>query len=130
MGNLMKSLYIFIGILALVVGAIGAFLPVLPTTPFLLLALYCFAKGSERWHNWFISTKLYKRHLEDFVERRALTLKQKASILLFADLMLIFPLVALNNAIRLILVLLITYKYYYFIFKIKTIKSSKNEEKI
>lgn len=130
MGNLIKSLYILLGLVALVVGAVGAFLPILPTTPFLLLSLYCFSKGSKRWHSWFISTKLYKKHLEDFVRRRALTLKKKALILLFADIMLIFPLIILNNYVRVLLVLLILYKYYYFIFKIKTINSDNIEEKV
>ncbi len=124
MNKILKGLYIAVGILALIVGGIGAALPILPTTPFLLLALYCFAKGSERWHRWFIKTKLYKKYLEDFVNHRAMTLKQKLSILLFADFMLMFPLIIIEKtSFRLFIILLILIKYYYFFFRIRTIKA-------
>ncbi len=127
MNKLLKGVYIAVGILALIVGGIGAALPVLPTTPFLLLALYCFAKGSERWHRWLIKTQLYKKHLEDFVNHRAMTLKQKLSILLFADFMLMFPLIIIDKtAFRLFIILLILIKYYYFFFRIRTIKADEN----
>jgi len=127
MKNLIKGIYIFLGMLALIIGAIGAALPILPTTPFLLLALYCFAKGSKRWHDWFVGTKLYKSYLEDFVQKRAMTLKQKISILLFADFMLLFPLILLSKPVKLFIVMVILFKYYYFLFKIKTISIDNNE---
>ena len=77
MKSIKKYIYITVGLIAVVLGAIGVALPILPTTPFLLLASYCFARGSERFNNWFINTKLYKNHLESFVNERAMTLKQK-----------------------------------------------------
>ena len=100
----MKILYLILGFISLILGLIGIIMPVLPTTPFLLLTLYCFSKGSEKWKNWFISTKIYKNHLENFVEKKAITLKQKISILLMADLMLMFPFVfSPSNSINKIL---------------------------
>ena len=127
MKNIIKTIYIFLGIIALLIGAIGAVLPILPTTPFLLLALYCFAKGSKRWHDWFVGTRLYKSYLEDFVQRRAMTLKQKISILVFADIMLLFPLILLSKPLKIFIVLVILFKYYYFVFRIKTISVDNNE---
>ena len=61
-----KPFWIALGFIALALGAIGVPLPLLPTTPFLLLAAFCFAKGSERLNHWFKSTRLYKNHLESF----------------------------------------------------------------
>ena len=61
----------------LILGVVGIFLPILPTTPFLLLTLYSFAKGSSRLEQWFLGTKLYQKHLKSFNERRALTKKSK-----------------------------------------------------
>ena len=77
MSKVKKGIYICIGLVAFALGAIGVILPILPTTPFLLLASFCFAKGSERFNTWFINTKVYKKHLESFVKERAMTLKQK-----------------------------------------------------
>ena len=59
---MIKVIYIMIGCISVGFGAEGSVIPVLPTVPFLLLAAYCFARSSEKLHNWFTSTKLYKDH--------------------------------------------------------------------
>lgn len=123
MNKIKKYIYITIGLMSFALGAIGVALPILPTTPFLLLASFCFAKGSERFNTWFVNTKIYKKHLESFVKERAMTLKQKVCLLAFADFMLAFPLIILDNLhVKIFLVALILFKFYYFIFRIKTIK--------
>lgn len=128
MSKVKKGIYICIGLVAFALGAIGVILPILPTTPFLLLASFCFAKGSERFNTWFISTKVYKKHLESFVKERAMTLKQKVILLAFADTMIAIPLITVDVLpMRITLIALILFKLYYFIFKIKTITP---EEKV
>lgn len=128
MKNIIKSpiklLWIMIGIVSMVLGAIGVVLPVLPTTPFLLLASFCFAKGSDRFHKWFIGTKLYKKHLESFVTSRSMTLKTKLCILLPASAMLILAMLAMSNIYgRVFIVFLIIFKYIYFFTRIETVKA-------
>lgn len=128
MKNIIKSpiklLWLMIGIVSMVLGAIGVVLPVLPTTPFLLLASFCFAKGSDRFHKWFIGTKLYKKHLESFVTSRSMTLKTKLCILLPASAMLILAMLAMSNIYgRVFTVFLIIFKYIYFFTRIETVKA-------
>lgn len=128
MKNIIKSpiklLWLMIGIVSMVLGAIGVVLPVLPTTPFLLLASFCFDKGSDRFHKWFIGTKLYKKHLESFVTSRSMTLKTKLCILLPASAMLILAMLAMSNIYgRVFIVFLIIFKYIYFFTRIETVKA-------
>jgi uncharacterized protein len=130
MSRFIKLLYIIIGFIALGFGVLGLILPVLPTTPLLLLASYCFVKGSERFERWFKGTRIYKRHLETFVKERAMTLKQKLTILLFADLMIAITFFLMDNfMVRLLLVFIVFYKYYYFIYKIKTVPETAVQNK-
>lgn len=123
MNKLKRIIYVLLGILAFILGAIGVILPVLPTTPFLLLASFCFVKGSDRFNKWFIETKIYKKHLETFVKERAMTLRKKIVLIVFADTMMIMAMLAVKNKYMTIgMIILILYKLYYFKFKIKTIK--------
>lgn len=119
----MKIIYFILGLIFTAIGAIGVILPVLPTTPFLLLALFLFAKSSDKAKQWFMQTSLYRHHMEDFVNRREMHLKSKIMILGFASSMLMIAFFMMHNIYgRLTIIVLMCIKYYYFIFKIKTIK--------
>lgn len=118
----MKYIYICLGFFFIIFGGIGAVLPILPTVPFLLLASLCFAKGSDRFYKWFKSTKLYKNNLEDFEKSRSMKLKTKLCILIPVSLMLILAFFMMSNVYgRTAIILVLLCKYYFFIFKIKTI---------
>lgn len=121
-GDSLKYIFIISGFICVIIGAVGVALPILPTTPFLLVASVCFAKGSNRFNNWFKSTKLYKNNLESFEKNRCMTLKTKLCILIPVTTFLLVALLAMSNlAGRITIIALIIVKYYYFIFKIKTI---------
>ena len=123
MSKIKKGFYISVGLLFVGLGTIGVILPILPTTPFLLLASACFVRGSDKFDKWFKGTNLYKNNLESFVNNRSMTMKTKVSILLFADVMLAFPLIILDSLVmKFILIFIILFKFYYFMFRIKTIK--------
>lgn len=125
MKKTVNILWLILGWLSLAIGSIGVVLPVLPTTPFLLVASFSFAKGSDRFHRWFTGTKLYKKHLEDFVTDRAMTLKTKFGILLPASAMLIIAMLLVPSIhFRIFIVFLIIFKYVYFFTKIETIKGA------
>ena len=127
--NPFRIIWLLAGFLAMGIGAVGVALPVLPTTPFLLLASFCLAKGSDRFHRWFTGTKLYKRHLESFVKNRSMTLKTKFSLLIPASCMLVLALLAMPNIYgRLFIVFLIIFKYVYFFTRIKTLPAGYRME--
>ena len=111
-----------LGFIALGLGTVGAVLPLLPTVPFLLLACFCFATGSKRFHRWFTGTRLYKKHLEEFVRTRAMTLRKKLTICIPVAALLIFWIIVLPNWIhRVGIIVLMLFKWYYFAFRIKTV---------
>ncbi|GAB5615101.1 YbaN family protein [Faecalimonas hominis] len=119
----MKFIWITIGFVTMAIGGLGVILPVLPTTPFLLVSSFCFAKGSKRFHNWFTGTQLYKKHLDSFVKDRSMTLKTKWCILLPASFMLIIAMIMMQNIYgRIFILILIGFKYIYFFTKIQTKK--------
>ena len=85
-----KTIYIVLGCIGVGLGAVGAVLPLLPAFPFLLLAAFCFAKSSERLHNWFINTKLYKKNLESYVKGKGMTWSTKIRIMITVTLSVLF----------------------------------------
>jgi len=119
-----KWFYLAFGFLSLGLGTVGIFLPVLPTTPFYLLTAFCFSRGSKRWDRWFRGTKLYKRHLEEFITTRAMTWKSKILIFAFAATMMTISAVMVNKLpMTIAIACLLLFQLYYFIFRIKTIRS-------
>ena len=116
MKKLVKGLFVMGGFVCVGLGILGILLPILPTTPFLLLASVCFVKGSTRFDNWFQSTSLYQK-----------TRRQKWTILLMADAMLCVPFFLVDSVVmRVGLLTLVVAKFYYFFFKIDTIQHDKN----
>jgi uncharacterized membrane protein YbaN (DUF454 family) len=121
MRRLLKPLFIALGLLCLALGTLGIFLPVLPTTPLYLATLFCFARGSERMHNWFVGTKLYKKYLDRFVRERSLPLRTKMAICIPVSTILIITIYfAPIWHLQVLIVVLMLIKWYFFIFKIKT----------
>ncbi len=125
----MKYIFIILGFIFLGIGVVGIYLPLLPATPFLLLATACFAKGSERFHKWFISTNIYKNNIEPIKENKGLTMKKKIKILSMITFFIAisFYVVKISHA-RICLVLVLIFHYIYFFAKIKTVPEVANAE--
>ena len=83
MKNLKKKIYICVGLLAVGLGIIGAFLPIMPTVPFLLVALFCFEKSSKKYHDMILNNKYFGKVLRDYYEGKGLTTSVKIKAILF-----------------------------------------------
>jgi uncharacterized membrane protein YbaN (DUF454 family) len=77
-----RNFWLALGYIGLILGAIGATVPMLPAFPFLLLAAYSFGKSSERLYNWFIGTELYKNNLESYVSGKGMTRYTKIKVII------------------------------------------------
>lgn len=72
-----RGLYLSIGVTALFMGILGIFLPVLPTTPFILLAAGCFARSSERFHGYLLNHRIAGPIIYEWCEYRSVTRQVK-----------------------------------------------------
>jgi uncharacterized membrane protein YbaN (DUF454 family) len=90
-----RTLVLILGFLALGLGSLGTIVPLLPTTPFILLATICFSYSSERFYKWTKNNPLFAPYIENYMEKRGLTksFKIKNIVILWVSLsisMLIF----------------------------------------
>lgn len=121
-----RIFWIAAGFLCMGLGTIGVILPILPTVPFYMGTVFCFAKSSKRLHRWFLGTRLYRRHLESFVNRRAMTWRTKLSIvgMVTAVMAVGFWMMQEVPVGRLFLALVWLGHLYYFFFRVKTCKQT------
>jgi len=120
-----RYVYIAVGILFLGLGIAGTVLPFIPTTPLILLTAICFGKSSHRLHTWFLSTRFYRKNLESFVERRAMTIKTKLKLLTAVTVFMGFSFIMMYImsapfVARIVLAVVWLCHVVYFGFKIKT----------
>lgn len=73
----MRTLWTLAGWFCFALGFIGAFLPLLPTVPFMLLAAYCFGRGSERFHEWLITHPTFGPPILDWMEHGTISRRSK-----------------------------------------------------
>ena len=75
--RLVRSLFFVAGTITLVLGAIGIVLPILPTTPFLLISLACYLRSSERMTHWLLNNKYFGTYLKNYKEGKGIPMKTK-----------------------------------------------------
>ena len=72
-----KTIYLSCGFISFSLGIIGSFLPIVPTTPFILLAAFFFSKSSDRWYQWLISLPRFGKSIQDYNEYNVISIKAK-----------------------------------------------------
>jgi len=100
--------FLIAGSILVGLGVVGIFLPILPTTPFLLLAAACYARSSERFYQWLLNHRWFETYLRPYREGKGIPMKAKVlsitliwTMILFSILLIIHPLV-----VRILLILI------------------------
>ena len=75
--KLKRYFFVVLGTLFLGIGIVGIFTPVLPTTPFLLLAAACYLRSSQRFHRWLLHNRVFGSYIRNYTEGKGLPLKVK-----------------------------------------------------
>ncbi len=102
-----KYLLLFFGLLSVLLGVIGAVLPILPTTPFLILALVCFANSSPRFHRRLLNNRWFGSALQQWEENRTISRSSKTKAMLLIILSFLISIGILYGRLQLQLGLLI-----------------------
>ncbi|MGX7195554.1 YbaN family protein [Enterococcus olivae] len=120
-----KIFYLSLGWTGLALGAVGAILPVLPAFPFLLLATFSFSRGSDRLHQWFIQTKLYKENLASYVQGSGMTrpTKKRVMLTITATMSVSLWMVRTHPWLPYLLAIIWLGLMIYFLFKVTTLKN-------
>lgn len=118
----MKYFLITMGVLFTIIGFVGAVLPLLPTTPFLLVAVICFSKSSERFEKWLVNTKVYITYVESFKNNKGYTLKNKFKLLISVYIVVGFSIFMIDHSlIRLGLVIMVVIQTIVLLTVVKTL---------
>lgn len=105
MNLIKKYILIIIGLLSLILGVIGIFLPILPTTPFLLLSSFCFIRSSKKLYDWLINHKVFGKYIYNYLENHAVKKSAKISAMALLWPSLIFTIYLIkSNPFRLLLI--------------------------
>jgi len=103
--KILQKVLIVAGTISVILGVIGIFVPVLPTTPFLLLAAACYLRSSERFYKWLINNRIFGSYIKNYLEGKgmSLTVKIYTLVFLWAAIGLSIILVSENTILDLVL---------------------------
>lgn len=119
----MKKIFLLsLGTISLVLGCLGIFLPLLPTTPFLLLSAFCFSKSSEKFHKALLENKIFGQYIRDYQEKKGVTLKNKIIAISILVISITFSLTKISSFHLKLFLILVLFGVSYHILRLKTLK--------
>ena len=126
----MQGFFVALGCISLALGTVGIVLPILPTVPFYLLTAFCFANSSERLHNWFLHTTVYKKYIGSYFRRRGMTKKAKCLLIGTVTAIMVPGFILMDKVPvgRAIMLVVWVGHIFYFGFKVQTITQQEADE--
>ena len=123
---ILNKILVGLGSFFLILGIIGIFIPILPTTPFLLLATACYARGSKRFYNWLINNKWLGGYIKNYQEGRGIPLTVKILTITLLWITITFSIIIIiSNYLIQIILIIIAIAVTIHILTIKTMKKEK-----
>jgi len=120
-----KAILVAAGSLCIVLAVLGVFLPLLPTTPFLLLASACYVRSSERLHGWLMGNRMLGSYIRNFRERRGIPLRAKITTVVLLWLPLLYSVYRLDLLWLELILLLMGVTWSVLILRMKTLKDGE-----
>jgi uncharacterized membrane protein YbaN (DUF454 family) len=117
-----KHLWLVLGFISTVLGVLGYIIPMMPGTTFIIIALYCFARSNEKWHNWLLNNKYFGQSLRDFKEGRGMTLKAKIKAIICISISIGISMCFASNVYVILFLILFATIAYVAVLKQKTKK--------
>ncbi|MDP2729919.1 MAG: YbaN family protein [Dehalococcoidales bacterium] len=125
-----KTLFLILGTLSVATGVVGIFVPILPTTPFLLLAAACYIRSSQKMYDWLLNNRLLGGYIKNYILGRGMSLKQKIITLsILWSVILISALFITREIVVQLILLFVAIGVTTHIVRIKTLRENLNEER-
>jgi len=125
--QIIRAILLITGTISLIIGIVGIFIPLLPTTPFLLITAACYARGSDRFYNWLLCNKLFGNYIKNYREGKGVALNIKIISLSLLWTTILFSAVFVVSALLIKIILItIAIAVTIHILTIKSIKKSKS----
>jgi uncharacterized membrane protein YbaN (DUF454 family) len=101
-----RRLLVGVGTLSTGLGIIGIFVPILPTTPFLVLGAACYMRSSERFYQWLINNRMFGTYIRNYIEGRGMPIRIKTFtiLLLWLTIGLTIAFAVQNVVVRIVLI--------------------------
>ena len=122
MKKVMNGICVALAFVCVGLGVVGIVLPILPTTPFFIAAACLFAKGSKRFHKWFLNTRMYRNYIESAIKHGTMDRKAKRKMMLTLGIVFGIGIFFSPVIAKCIIFIVAVIHFYVFIFRIKSVE--------